>query len=343
MPGLFSSLLGGLGANSPSPAGGLGGGGLFGMDREALGMLGAGMMNRNMAGGMMEALKFQGMRRQQNMTAKLLLNRGIAKSEEEALAMAQQPALINALKGDTNAFAERAEAARQYGLTGDEATSFVLTGQLPSGRFGSAEVGLSPIWGQDAEGNYVLMQPSKSGDMVPSRMPDGVKPLSPYDKSFQTSSGQVAGKGQGEALSEWRSMSSKMPSVEQVVRELDALAEKATYTYLGQGRDWLARQSGYGATEGATARAEYIAKVDNQILPMLRDTFGAQFTVAEGQQLRSTLGDPDKSEQEKQVVLKAFIEQKRRDIEAKARQASGDDPSTIPAPDGGGEDPLGIR
>jgi hypothetical protein len=47
----------------------------------------------------------------------------------------------------------------------------------------------------------------------------------------------------------------------------------------------------------------------------------------------ATLGDPDKSPQEKQAVLKAFIEQKRRDIEALARQSGVDAPAYTPPPD----------
>jgi hypothetical protein len=72
-----------------------------------------------------------------------------------------------------------------------------------------------------------------------------------------------------------------------------------------------------------------MAMVDNQVLPMLRDTFGAQFTVKEGETLRATLGDPDKTPAEKKAVLEAFIEQKIRNIEATAKQGGIDiSPST---------------
>ncbi len=143
----------------------------------------------------------------------------------------------------------------------------------------------------------------------------------------------AAGKAQGEAVASYRSMATKLPGLQGVVNELDKIAEEATYTLAGQGRDAVARQFGI-TTGGALARTKYIAMVDNQILPLLRDTFGAQFTAAEGEKLRATLGDADKSPQEKQAVLKAFIEQKKRDVEALALQSMGQLPSQMPTPQG---------
>jgi hypothetical protein len=93
------------------------------------------------------------------------------------------------------------------------------------------------------------------------------------------------------------------------------------------------KQIGMDPREAAVARAEYISTVDNQVLPLLRDTFGAAFTQKEGDTLRATLGDPDKSPQEKQVVLKSFIEQKRRDLQALAAQ-SGQAPVAPPSTGG---------
>jgi hypothetical protein len=73
--------------------------------------------------------------------------------------------------------------------------------------------------------------------------------------------------------------------------------------------------------------------VDNQILPLLRETFGAQFTLQEGQSLKTTLGDPEKSPQEKRAVLEAFIEQKVRNIEALELQLRGGGNKNLTGPD----------
>jgi hypothetical protein len=112
-----------------------------------------------------------------------------------------------------------------------------------------------------------------------------------------------------------KSMSSKIPQLVETVNKLSELGNKATYTMGGQGIDWLAKQAGI-STEGAVARTEYGSIVDNQVLPILKDTFGAQFTKAEGDALRATLGDKDTTPAEKNAVLNSFIRQKLNDVSA---------------------------
>lgn len=212
--------------------------------------------------------------------------------------------------------------------------------------------GNSVIWGQNENGEWVAMQPSSGGGLVPADVPDGVK-LSPpgvgnldlgnqiairdragnvinsVDKNLaQAEEDKVAGKDRGEARALYESMTSKMPGLRSVVDRLDTLAEQATYTAAGRTWDEARKQFGSDPRAAAVARAEYEAIIDNQILPLLRDTFGAQFTVIEGERLRSTLGDPNKSPTEKKAVLKAFIEQKERDIEALARRTGQAAPAT---------------
>lgn len=133
-----------------------------------------------------------------------------------------------------------------------------------------------------------------------------------YDSSRGTASGKVAAEVGAEAAS----LASKMPGLKTVVEELGTLADQATYTQAGQLWDNIARETGQMPSEAALARTKYMAMVDNQVLPLLRDTFGAAFTVKEGETLRATLGAPDKSPAEKKAVLEAFIEQKTRDLQA---------------------------
>lgn len=131
------------------------------------------------------------------------------------------------------------------------------------------------------------------------------------------------GADQGDAAALLESMNSKMPGLEKVVGQLEALSDKATYTFAGQGVDAVRRQAGMEPREAAVARADYISMVDNQVLPLLRETFGAQFTVEEGKSLRATLGDPNKAPAEKKAVLRSFIEQKRRDVAALKARTGG--------------------
>lgn len=132
-------------------------------------------------------------------------------------------------------------------------------------------------------------------------------------------------------------LASKMPGLKSVVSELGNLAKTATYTQTGQLFDAIVRETGQMPPEGAIARTKYIAMVDNQVLPLLRDTFGAAFTVKEGETLRATLGNPNVSPVEKQAILEAFIEQKVRDLDAlqsRLPQPGGAAP-TFSAPAGG--------
>ena len=122
-----------------------------------------------------------------------------------------------------------------------------------------------------------------------------------------------------------------MPGLQTVVSQLGTLAEQATYTSTGRLWDEVIRESGQTPREAAIARATYVAMVDNQVLPLLRDTFGAAFTVKEGETLRATLGDPNASPQAKKAILQSFIDQKIRDVEALAQQG-GIQPQAVPAP-----------
>ena len=83
---------------------------------------------------------------------------------------------------------------------------------------------------------------------------------------------------------------------------------------------------GLDVGQGAIDRSTYMAIVDNQVLPLLKDTFGAAFTVQEGASLRATLGDPNASPEQKKAILEAFIQQKERDIASMQPSAS------VPAP-----------
>jgi hypothetical protein len=161
---------------------------------------------------------------------------------------------------------------------------------------------------------------------------------------------QKEGSELGEATANLADIDSKMPGLERVVKQLNVLSEKATFTMAGNAVDSARRQLNINPRESAVAKAQYNAIVDNQILPLLRFTFGAQFTQKEGETLKATLGDTSKSPQEKQAILNAFIEQKRRDVDAlKTRVQGGAQPagSMIGGGEqiigGGAADPLGIR
>lgn len=125
---------------------------------------------------------------------------------------------------------------------------------------------------------------------------------------------KVTGKDEGEKTNLLRSSESKLPQLEAAVDKLSELGKTATFTYPGQAADFLVRQTTGNVDKRAIARSEYISRIDNEILPLLRDTFGAQFTQKEGEALKATLGDPDASPAEKDAVLRSFIETKKASI-----------------------------
>ncbi len=165
---------------------------------------------------------------------------------------------------------------------------------------------------------FVTQDPANPGTVIGAPIA-----IENREAAYETGYGGVEGKTDAENVALYESVSSKMPGLRTVVDQLAALSDTATYTHSGQAMDALKREFGLPVGQGAIDRTSYISIVDNQILPLLRDTFGAQFTVQEGESLRATLGDPNKSPEEKKAVLNAFIEQKYRNVEAMKRDIPG--------------------
>jgi hypothetical protein len=126
----------------------------------------------------------------------------------------------------------------------------------------------------------------------------------------------------GETLTTLKRAEAALPGLIATIDTLKELAPIATSTIGGKVFDFAVKESGFGATKGATARAKFIAIVANQVLPLLKETFGAAFTVGEGQELKATMGDPDASPEQKIAQLEAFIAQKKRSIETSQRELS---------------------
>lgn len=125
---------------------------------------------------------------------------------------------------------------------------------------------------------------------------------------------------QGETVTTLTRAKAALPGLLEVSDKLKKLADVATYTTTGWLVDLAAKELGFGSTKGGTARSSMTAIVDNQVLPLLRDTFGAAFTAAEGDKLRDSLLDPDASPEAKKATLDAFIDQKYRNIETQERE-----------------------
>jgi len=120
----------------------------------------------------------------------------------------------------------------------------------------------------------------------------------------------------GETLTDLKRARAALPGLNDVVGQLKELAPIATSTLGGRVFDVAIKESGFGSTKGADARAKFTAIINNQVLPLLRSTFGAAFTEREGETLRASMGDVDATPSQKIEQLDAFIAQKVRNIEA---------------------------
>lgn len=137
----------------------------------------------------------------------------------------------------------------------------------------------------------------------------------PFDTMYQ----REEAKQYVDDLNAVRTAKANFPQLEANVNRLRELAPKATFTEAGKARDYIAKQVGV-TTDGAKARAELESIVNNAVLPLLKQTFGAAFTAEEGIRLQKTLANPDATDEEKIAELDTFIKQKMADIETKERK-----------------------
>jgi hypothetical protein len=204
-----------------------------------------------------------------------------------------------------------------YGIYGDKGTFKEI--KLPPG----ATVA-PPTKAIDTGTETIIVD--QAGNVI-SRQP---KQLREAEK--EKAAGTVEGKTEGEVAAELDSITSKMPGVRETVSELGKLADAATYTQGGQLWDTIREETGQEPREASIARTKYNSVLNNQILPLLKETFGPQFTDAEGLRLQATLGDPDVAPAKKHAALEAFLAQREKDIAALQKRAG----KTSPAGGGGG-------
>lgn len=167
------------------------------------------------------------------------------------------------------------------------------------------------------------LKPLVNKDLPPEQLP--------ATKQAQAAATEV-GKELGINQAELNNMQAMQPQLENTAQRLGDLAELASYTDIGQAKDEGLRQLGMKVGIGANARASYISLVDNTVLPLLRQTFGAQFTKEEGDSLKATLGNVNLSPSEKKAALMEFINSKRDTIQSKMRAVGKNPQDYNPAP-----------
>jgi hypothetical protein len=78
----------------------------------------------------------------------------------------------------------------------------------------SSKAGLTPVLLQNDNGDLIYGQATQDGKIVASSMPDGFKPVSPYQKSFETNRGMREGQAVGTAAG-------ALPGVTQLAQNID--------------------------------------------------------------------------------------------------------------------------
>lgn len=128
------------------------------------------------------------------------------------------------------------------------------------------------------------------------------------------------GENYAEDLNTYNNLVANLPTLQTMVDELDALADKGTHTTLGRIADTILKEGFDKTSSGALASAAYQAKVNQNLLPLLRQTLGAAFTEKDREELIKTLGDPYATPAIKKDTLESFITNKQREIESKKRK-----------------------
>lgn len=172
---------------------------------------------------------------------------------------------------------------------------------------------------EDVAGSQAIIKGAEAGAAEGARLGQQAARLPDLRAAIKTAEAAAAAKG--ESMTDLKRAQAALPGLQQTVGQLRELARVATSTVAGSIFDTASKELGFGATKGATAKAKFIAIVNNQVLPLLKQTFGGSFTAKEGEALQATMGDPNASEEEKIAQLDAFIQQKVRDIETKKSEA----------------------
>lgn len=147
----------------------------------------------------------------------------------------------------------------------------------------------------------------------------------------QKEQSKVIGKQTGTDIDKLATIESSLPELNERVKKLSEIGQKASFTFAQISRDFFSRQVKGKATEGSIARKQYISKLDQTVLPLLKQTFTGTTTDTELNALRNTLGNANLAPAEKDAVLQGFI-QEQMDKSSSLRRKLGLPPIQFNAP-----------
>jgi hypothetical protein len=204
------------------------------------------------------------------------------------------------------------------------------------GMSAAERLGQDPAATQEVADSQAIIEGAKSG--AKERGSAEVKSVFAPRLAAAIQTAKTKAESEGKVFSDLAKAEAGLPAVKDLIVQLKDLSEISTSNLSGRAFNSVVRELGFGATEGGTARAKFIAIVDNTLLPLLKQTFGAAFTVSEANQLKATLGDPNLSAGERNAQLDAFIENKTNEVRGLKRQAatiSTEENASAPVSSGG--------
>lgn len=151
--------------------------------------------------------------------------------------------------------------------------------------------------------------------------PDGV--VLTGNKAFD----DAMAKNYAKDIDEYNTMQANMPQLLEMVDDLNNLADKTSTSLYSKGKSALYKAFN-ASTDTDDANVAYDNMVDNNILPLLRQTFGAAFTEREGERLKATLGNKGMTAAQRKQALNNFITQKQREMESKKRKIDAYNPQS---------------
>jgi len=227
--------------------------------------------------------------------------------------------------------AERAALADRYELTGEARQRFILSGELPGSSAG--KIGLQPIYGRDAQGNPVVLQPTSTGRLVLTDIPDGVsvnRYQSAEELAAATARGRQTGEGTGKAKVD-------LPGVEavtdRIVRQIEAVENDPNLPNITGWQAYLPT-----LLPGNVTTQEKAKQLTGAAFLMAFESLkgGGQITEIEGAKATAALARLENLRQDDAGYKEALAEFKREVIALRdlaRRKAQGGAPA---APAGGG-------
>ncbi|MFD1945070.1 hypothetical protein [Paradevosia shaoguanensis] len=201
-------------------------------------------------------------------------------------------------------------------------------------------VSLTPQWGQDEQGNWVMLQPSSTGELVQSQVPDGVRLVDPRQINLEKAQGTAVGTAAGQAQAAAPGDIAAGEMALNLINQIRTSPELpwATGTSVGFGGNKIPGTGRYGfqnLVDQAKSGAFLSAIQQMRGLGALSNTEGQAATQA------ITRMDTALSQQDFLKALSDYEQIVARGVErARARQGGGQ-----PNSQGGqsASDPLGIR